>query len=107
MIMEKISVVNPAGLPAVKGSPLAPRLADLNGKTIAEVWNGVFKGDVVFPLVRKALRRRYPGVRIIPYTAFHHLPGSDVPSEQRALVAEILAQVRTKGVQAIITGMGA
>ena len=105
--MQKYSVVSPAGLTAVKGSPLAPRLADLNGKTIAEVCNGVFKGDVVFPLVRKALQRRYPGVHIIPYTEFHHLPGSDVPSEQRALVAEILAQVRTKGVQAIITGMGA
>lgn len=105
--MEKLSVVSPAGLPAVYASRPAPRLPDLNGKTIAEVWNGVFKGDVVFPLVRKALQRRYPGVRIIPYTEFHHLPGSDVPSEQRALVAEILDQARTKGAHAVITGMGA
>ena len=105
--MQKYSVVSPAGMPAAQATRPAPRLADLNGKTIAEVWNGVFKGDVVFPLVRSALQRRYPGVHIIPYTEFHHLPGSDVPSEQRALVAEILGQARTKGVQAIITGMGA
>lgn len=105
--MEKLSVVSPAGLPAVQASRPAPRLADLNGTTIAEVWNGVFKGDVVFPLVREALQRRYPGVRIIPYTEFHHLPGSDVPSEQRALVTQLLAQARTQGAHAVITGMGA
>jgi hypothetical protein len=105
--MEKFSVICPAGLPAVKTSRPAPRLPDLNGKTVAEVWNGVFKGDVLFPLVREALRRRYPGVRIIPYTEFHHLPGSDVPAEQRALTAELLAAARARGAHAVITGMGA
>lgn len=105
--MAKYSVVSPAGSPAVKASRPTRRLADLNGKTIAEVWNGVFKGDVVFPLVREALQRRYPGVSIIPYTEFHHLPGSDVPSEQRALVTQLLARARTKGAHAVITGMGA
>lgn len=105
--MEKFAVVNPAGLAAAQPRQPAPRLTDLNGKVIAEVWNGVFKGDVVFPLLRRVLQRRYPGLRIIPYTAFHHLPGSDVPAEQRALVQEIVAAARAKGVHAVITGMGA
>lgn len=107
MTMEKITVVNPAGLQAVQSAHPVPRLPDLNGKTIAEVWNGVFKGDVVFPLVRRALQRRFPAVHIIPYTEFYHLPGSDVPAEQRARVREIVDAARAKGAHAVITGMGA
>ena len=105
--MENYSVVSPAGLEAVKARHTAPRLADLNGKTVAEVWNGVFKGDVAFPIVRKLLKQRYPGITIIPYTEFYHLPGSDVPAHQRALTQEIVEQARAKGADAVITGMGA
>ena len=105
--MENYSVVSPAGLEAVKARHTAPRLADLNGKTVAEVWNGVFKGDVAFPIVRKLLKQRYPGITIIPYTEFYHLPGSDMPAHQRALTQEIVEQARAKGADAMITGMGA
>ena len=105
--MENYSVVSPAGLEAVKARHTAPRLADLNGKTVAEVWNGVFKGDMAFPIVRKLLKQRYPGITIIPYTEFYHLPGSDMPAHQRALTQEIVEQARAKGADAVITGMGA
>jgi hypothetical protein len=42
--MEKLEVVSPAGLEAVKATGTASRLPDLNGRTVGEVWNGVFKG---------------------------------------------------------------
>ena len=105
--METFSVISPAGLEAVKAARPAPRLSDLNGKTVAEVWNGVFKGDVAFPLVHKLLKQRYPSINIIPYTEFYHLPGSDVPAHQRTLTQEIVEQAHAKGADAVITGMGA
>ena len=105
--MEKFDVVSPAGLEAVKVIQARPRLPDLNGKTIAEVWNGVFKGDTVFPLLRKLLKQRYPDINIVPYTEFYHLPGSDVPAHQRALVEEVVGQLQARGCDAVITGMGA
>ena len=105
--METLEVVSPAGLEAVKVTGVAPRLPDLNGKTVGEVWNGVFKGDVTFPIIRRLLKERYPGVKVIPYTEFYHLPGSDLPQQQREIARQIVATAREKGCDALISGNGA
>ena len=105
--MEKQHVVSPAGVEAVKQSGAAPRLGTLEGKTIAEIWNGVFKGDVTFPVIRALLKKKYPGLRIIPYTEFPHAPGSDNPARQREIAREIAALVKEKGCDAVISGNGA
>jgi hypothetical protein len=105
--MQTLDVVSPEGLEAVKRSGPAPRLPSLEGKTIAEIWNGVFKGDVTFPMIRALLQTRYPGVRIVPYTEFPHAPATDHPAQQRALAQEIAALVKEKGCDAVISGNGA
>jgi hypothetical protein len=105
--MEKLAVVSPAGRAAVKVTGVAPRLADLNGKTVGEVWNGVFKGDLTFPVIRKLLQARYPGIRIVPYTEFYHLPGSDVAAHQRELARDVVAKAMETGCDALISGNGA
>ena len=105
--MERFAVVSPLGLDVVQRTSTAPRLADLDGKTIGEVWNGVFKGDLTFPLIRKALRERYPRARIIPFTEFPHLKGADDPAAQRERAQHIAALAREKGCDAVISGNGA
>ena len=105
--MEKHEVVSPAGLDTVKRAAAAPRLGTLEGKTIGEVWNGVFKGDITFPIIRRLLKARYPGVDIVPYTAFPHAPGSDNPARQRELARDIAALAKEKRCDAIISGNGA
>ena len=105
--MNKLEVVSPAGINAVKIGGIAPRIPDLNGKTVCEVWNGVFKGDVTFPIIRRLLKEKYPDIKIIPYTEFYHLPGSDVPKHQRELAQQIVAAAREKGCDALISGNGA
>ncbi|MDB5926413.1 MAG: hypothetical protein JWN13_5349 [Betaproteobacteria bacterium] len=105
--METLHVVSPEGLEAVKHMDAAPRLDSLEGKTIGEIWNGVFKGDVTFPIIRALLKEKYPGIRIIPYTEFPHAPGTDNPARQRELAREIAARVREKGCHAVISGNGA
>ena len=107
MTMEKLEVVSPAGLAAVKATGIAPRLNDLNGKTVGEVWNGVFKGDITFPLIRARLQAKYPALKIVPYAEFYHQPGSDVPAHQRAIASEISATALAKGCDALISGNGA
>lgn len=105
--MEKLEVVSPAGITTVKLSSAARRLDDLNGKTVCEVWNGVFKGDISFPILRKLLKEKYPEVKVIPYTEFYHLPGSDIPERQLELARQIVAMAREKGCDALISGNGA
>ena len=105
--METYAVVSPLGLEVVQRKSTAPRLGDLNGKIVGEVWNGVFKGDVTFPLIRNALRERYPRLQIIPFGEFPHLKGADDPAAQRSRASHIAALAREKGCDAVISGNGA
>ena len=105
--MEKMKVVSPLGLDVVATSGRAKRIGDLNGKTIGEVWNGVFKGDVTFPIIHKMLQDRYPALKIVPYTAFPHSPGSDNPTQQRERARQIAASAKQRGCDALISGNGA
>lgn len=105
--MSKLEVVSPVGLEVVKRGGSAPRVENLDGKTIGEVWNGVFRGDFTFPIIRKLLQRKYPRLRIIPYTEFPHTPGSDNPTRQRERARRIAAIAKEKGCDAVISGNGA
>lgn len=95
-------VVAPLGQPAFKAGCLAPRLPDLNGKTICEVSNGLFKGESTFPKIRGLLKKQYPDVKIIPYTKF---PILDIAQIERSLEAlkDALAQQEC---DALISGNG-
>ncbi len=105
--MEKHDVVSPLGLEAVRSAGNARRLDRLEGKTVAEFWNGVFKGDQSFPVIRRLLQQRFPGVKIIPFTEFPHAAGSDHPAKQRELAQRMATLAKEKGCDAVISGNGA
>ncbi len=105
--MEKLAVISPAGVQVIEQKAIAPRLPDLAGKTVAEIWNGVFKGDETFPVVREMFRKRLPHTRIVPYTEFPFFPGDDRPNAQQAVARQIAMLAKEKGCDAIISGNGA
>jgi hypothetical protein len=105
--MEKHAVVSPLGIDVVERASGAPRLDRLDGKRIGEVWNGVFKGDLAFPAIRRRLAARYPGVEVVPYTEFPHAPGSDNPARQRELAREVARLAKERRCDAIVSGIGA
>lgn len=105
--MKKLEVLSPAGLAVVAPGGSARRIDSLDGKTVGEVWNGVFKGDFTFPIIRKLLQARYPRLKVIPYTEFPHVPGSDNPTRQRELARQIAVAAKEKGCDAVISGNGA
>lgn len=45
----------------------APRLPDLNGKTICEISNNQWEARRTFPLIRELLQKQFPTAKIIPY----------------------------------------
>ena len=105
----KFSVVGPVSEEVGKGVPeekvgIAPRLADLNGKTVCEVWNGRFRGDALFPIIREQLKKRYPGVKVIPYTESSLL---EVSGDTDELCESLLESLLQKGCDAVIAGVGA
>jgi hypothetical protein len=82
---------------------LNPGIGDLNGKTIAEVWDRVFRGEEVFPAIREAIRKKYPGVRFVEYDTF----GDPHGVNQKQVLADLPAKLREHKIDAVISGVGA
>ncbi len=85
-----------------KLKPLAKRLDTLNGKTIAQVWDMVFRGDEVFEFLEEGIKARYPDVKFVSWKQFGSTHGSD----ERAIVAALPQKCKEAGVDAVISGMG-
>jgi hypothetical protein len=84
-----------------KRRALAPRLSSLEGKTVAQLWDFLFRGDELFATLEEALRARYPGIRFISWREFGNTHGRD----EREVVAPLPERLRAFGVDAVISGM--
>ena len=101
-------MVSPLGEPVIEMITMAPRLDSLEGKTIGELWNGGFRGDESFPIIEKMLRKRYPTVKLIPYSEFSLVTIASLHPEKKEKTLETLrAELKEKGCDAVITGNGA
>ena len=85
-----------------KVKPLARRLDTLAGKTIAWVWDYMFRGDEVFAQLEESLRARYPGVKFVSWSEFGNTHGS----EEREVVAALPQKLKALGVDAVVSGLG-
>ena len=96
------AVVWPRSAKSVEVKPLSPRLATLEGKCVAFLWDYLFRGDEIWPLLSEELSRRYPGIRFIGWEEF----GSTHGDEEHQVLAELPAKLRALKVDAVISGMG-
>jgi hypothetical protein len=80
---------------------LAPRLDTLEGKTVAQLWDELFKGDIVFELLEEGLRKRYPGINFVSWREF----GSTHGGREREVLAALPARLKELGVDAVVSGM--
>ena len=80
---------------------LAPRLESLEGKTVAQLWDELFKGDVVFDLLEEGLKQRYPGIRFVSWREF----GSTHGGNEREVLAKLPERLKALGVDAVVSGM--
>src|SRR5438105_13937177 len=96
-------VVWPLAPSAAPSGVLAARSPELDGKTVGELWDYLFKGEEIFPLIRRALTRRYPGVRFVEYETLGSTHGRD----EAELAATLPARLRKHGCDAVISAVGA
>lgn len=104
--MKKYAVISPLGKRFVMKKNIAPRLETLNGKIICETWNEDFKGDLMFPIYRELLKKRYPDIHIIPYSEFPSSTLRGTPDFQKDIAKRIAFLAKEKGCQALISGNG-
>lgn len=69
---------------------------------MAFLWDHLFRGDELFPVLADELRTRYEGVQIVGHEVFGNLHGSD----ERERVGRLPDDLRTRGVDAVVSGMG-
>ena len=80
---------------------LAP--PQLDGRTVAQLWDFLFRGDEVFALLEEGLRERFPNVRFVSWREFGNTHGTN----EREVVQALPARLRERGVDAVISGMAA
>jgi hypothetical protein len=99
-------VVSPLGESTAKTTAMAPRLDTLDGKTVCMVWNYAFKADVTLPAIAEELKKKYPGIKIVPYTAMPLAPLPEAPGTPKKESEALQAAYKAKGAQAVIAGNG-
>ena len=85
---------------------MAPRLDTLAGKTVCMVWNHSFKSDITLPAIGESLKKKYPDIRIVPYTEIDAAIRAAGPGDVAAEASALQAVLKQKGCNAVISGNG-
>ena len=110
--MFRLKVLRPCGSGKAR-TKNAPRLDTLNGKTICEAFRSMYTSGTgsawresdTFPVIRELLQKRFPDVKVVPYSDFtRDLSSGEYPYwASPDKIGEVL---RAKGCDAILAGNG-
>jgi hypothetical protein len=95
-------VVWPRSPRGVQRRRRAERLGTLTGARIAFLWDHLFRGDELFPVLAAELGSRYEGIEIVGHEEFGNLHGADEVER----VGRLPDDLRSRGVDAVVSGMG-
>lgn len=96
------AVVWPRSERSVEVKSLAPRLTSLDGKTVAFLWDYLFRGDEIWPTLSEELSARFPNMRFIGWEEF----GSTHGDEEHKVLADLPGKLKALKVDAVVSGMG-
>ena len=95
-------VVWPRAPHARTGAKLARRLDSLEGKVVAQLWDWVFKGDIMYAVWEEELSKRYPGIKHVSWREFGEIHGAN----EHQVLADLPGKLKDFGVDAVICGVG-
>ena len=98
---QQFSVLWPRSPRQTGIKPLAGRLESLNGRTIAQIWDYLFKGDVVFAHLEEAIKAQFPAVKFVSWREFGSTHGGD----EKESIAAFAKKFKELNVDAVISGM--
>ena len=95
-------VIWPSSPRGVQTRRRAARLETMEGKRVAFLWDYLFRGDELFPVLASELEKRFAGIEIVGYEEFGNLHGAD----EKERVAQLPDELRARHVDAVVSGMG-
>jgi len=102
---EGFDVVWPSGCARIEEVTANQRPNDLSGKTIALIWDNLFKGPEMFEIIQQRLNANYNDVRYVDHTVFGNIHGTD--AQEKAALSEIPDLLREHGIDAVVVAVGA
>jgi hypothetical protein len=79
------------------------KFTDKGAKRIAFLWDYVFRGEIMFPLIERGLAERFPGSEFVPYSTFGNIHGHD----EAQVIAALPERLRELKLDAVVAGIGA
>jgi hypothetical protein len=92
----------PGGVTAIPTFKPAVRPSTLAGKTIAFVWDYIFRGDEIFLILKEALTATYPDLKFVDHDFF----GSIFGGNEHNGISLLPDRLRQAGVDVAICGVG-
>lgn len=92
----------PGGARSVETIVPAPRPPSLAGKRVGFLWDDMFRGNEMFPVLQRRLAEAYPGVAFVGHDAF----GSTFGGNEHAVLAALPERLRELNINAVISGVG-
>ena len=99
----RYEVLWPSAHRGIKTSAAATRIPDLNGKVVCELWDILFRGDTIYPMVREYIRSRFPGVKFIGHAEFGNFHGA----REHDVIKGLPEKLKEFKADAVIVGIGA
>ncbi len=95
-------VVWPRSPRGVQQKRRADRLRSLSNRRVAFLWDYLFRGDELFPVLAAELTQRFDNIEIIGFEEFGNLHGTD----EHDRVGRLPDELRSRGIDAVVSGMG-
>jgi hypothetical protein len=95
-------VVWPRSPRGIQQQRRAERLDSLAGARVAFLWDYLFRGDELFPVLRRELTRRFPDIEIVGFEEFGNLHGAD----EKDRVGRLGDDLHRRHVDAVVSAMG-
>lgn len=95
----RYDVVWPLGRIVTPCVPARPGVLDLGRKTVGELWQGLNRGDEIFPVLREKLGERFPG---ISFVEIKYPRGWD----EKEVLPRLPELLRAHGCDLVISGVG-
>ncbi len=95
-------VVWPRSPQGIQQRRKADRLDSLDGARVAFLWDYLFRGDELFPVLEAELCGRFPDIEVVGYEEFGNLHGVD----EKARVLRLGDELTRRHVDAVVSGMG-
>ena len=100
---EPLSAFWPGGDSAVAPIDPAARPQSLSARRVGFLWNHMFRGEEIFPLLATRLEAEFEGVEFVDFEEF----GSTFGGDEHAVVEALPSRLGDLGIDAIISGIGA